>query len=134
MSDVDLICHFTVDIFIFTNKRYLLQETAVVTGEQSSGSSTITTSTVSHSGTTPLSSSSSTLPVASDQALSSAPQTNASSSSVPISNSTPTTTLNQLSPWLVASETLSGPSAAQQAAKIIKESSITRKTVITTQL
>lgn len=58
----------------------------------------------------------------------------AQSNSVPISNPTPPTTLNQLSPWLVASETLSGPSAAQQAAKMIKESSITRKTVITTQL
>lgn len=56
------------------------------------------------------------------------------SNAVPISSSTPPTTLNQLSPWLVASDTLSGPSAAQQAAKMIKESSITRKTVITTQL
>ncbi|XP_026290651.1 band 4.1-like protein 5 isoform X2 [Frankliniella occidentalis] len=60
--------------------------------------------------------------------------TSNSASNVSISNSTPPATLNQLSPWLVASESLSGPSAAQQAAKMIKESSITRKTVITTQL
>ncbi|KAJ1522773.1 hypothetical protein ONE63_001929 [Megalurothrips usitatus] len=65
---------------------------------------------------------------------SSASSTTCSTSGVPISTSAPTSTLNQLSPWLVASETLSGPSAAQQAAKMIKESSITRKTVITTQL
>ncbi|KAK3908010.1 Band 4.1-like protein 5 [Frankliniella fusca] len=69
-----------------------------------------------------------------DGALPSNTPTSNPASNVSISNSTPPATLNQLSPWLVASETLSGPSAAQQAAKIIKESSITRKTVITTQL
>lgn len=73
-------------------------------------------------------------PVARTEAAPASAPSNSAPNAKPISNSTPPTTLNQLSPWLVASETLSGPSAAQQAAKMIKESSITRKTVITTQL